>query len=39
VAAARLLVIGDGLPIHRRQAVPEFVAGAKGKVWVEALPG
>jgi transposase len=39
VAGERLLVIWDGSPIHRRQAVQEFVAGAKGKVWVEALPG
>lgn len=39
VAGARLLVIWDGSPIHRRQTVREFVAGTKGKVWVEALPG
>jgi transposase len=39
VAGERLLVIWDGSPIHRRQAVQEFVAGTKGKVWVEALPG
>jgi transposase len=39
VAGTRLLVIWDGSPIHRRQAVGDFVAGAKGKVWVEALPG
>jgi transposase len=39
VAGERLLVIWDGSPIHRRQAVREFVAGTKGKVWVEALPG
>jgi transposase len=39
VAGERLLVIWDGSPIHRRQAVGEFVAGTKGKVWVEALPG
>jgi transposase len=39
VAGERLLVVWDGSPIHRRQAVPEFVAGTKGKVWVEALPG
>jgi transposase len=38
-AGERLLVIWDGSPIHRRQAVGEFVAGTKGKVWVEALPG
>ena len=39
VAGERLLVIWDGSPIHRRQAVQEFVAGTEGKVWVEALPG
>jgi transposase len=39
VAGARLLVIWDGSPIHRRAAVKEFVAGTGGKVWVEALPG
>jgi transposase len=39
VAGERLLVIWDGSPIHRRQTVREFVAGTKGKVWVEALPG
>jgi transposase len=39
VAGPRLLVIWDGSPIHRRAAVREFVAGTRGKVWVEALPG
>jgi len=39
VAGERLLVIWDGSPIHRRQAVREFVAGTGGKVRVEALPG
>jgi transposase len=39
VAGGRLLVIWDGSPIHRRTAVTEFVAGTRGKVWVEALPG
>jgi transposase len=39
VAGPRLLVIWDGSPIHRREAVKEFVAGTRGKVWVEALPG
>jgi transposase len=38
-AGERLLVIWDGSPIHRRQAVREFVAGTKGEVWAEALPG
>ncbi len=39
VAGARLLVIWDGSPIHRRGMVTEFVAGTLGRVWVEALPG
>jgi transposase len=39
VAGARLLVIWDGSPIHRRAPVKEFVAGTRGKVWLEALPG
>ncbi len=39
VAGQRLLVIWDGSPIHRRVAVTEFVAGLRGKVWLEALPG
>ncbi len=39
VAGERLLVIWDGSPIHRRAAVHEFVAGTRGAVWLEALPG
>jgi transposase len=39
VAGPRLLVIWDGSPIHRRQEVKEFVAGTRGRVRVEALPG
>jgi transposase len=39
VAGGRLLVIWDGSPIHRRAAVTEFVAGSRGRVRVEALPG
>jgi transposase len=39
VAGERLLVIWDGSPIHRRAAVKEFVAGTRGRVWLEALPG
>lgn len=39
VAGRNLLVIWDGSPIHRRQIVQEFVAGTKGRVRVEALPG
>jgi transposase len=39
VAGERLLVIWDGSPIHRRSEVKGFVAGAGGKVSLEALPG
>ena len=39
VTGRRLLVIWDGSPIHRRVAVREFVAGSKGKIVVEAMPG
>ncbi len=39
VAGERLLVVWDGSPIHRRAEVKEFVAGTRGKVWLEALPG
>lgn len=39
VAGPRLLIIWDGSPIHRREAVREYVAGTHGKTWVEALPG
>jgi transposase len=39
VAGERLLVIWDGSPIHRRVAVKDFVAGTRGKIWLEALPG
>jgi transposase len=39
VAGERLLVIWDGSPIHRRVEVKEFMAGTRGKVWLEALPG
>lgn len=39
VAGERLLVIWDGSPIHRRAEVKDFVAGTRGKIWVEALPG
>jgi transposase len=38
VASLRLLVIWDGSPIHRRQEVPEFVAGTQGRIEVELLP-
>jgi transposase len=39
VAGKRLLVIWDGSPIHRRVAVKEFVAGTRGKVRLEGMPG
>jgi transposase len=39
VAGSRWLVIWDGSPIHRRAEVKEFIAGTRGRVWVEALPG
>jgi transposase len=39
VTGQRLLVIWDGSPIHRRAAVQEFVAEARNKVCLEALPG
>jgi transposase len=39
VAGKRLLVIWDGSPIHRREAVKDYVSGTRGKVWLEALPG
>ncbi len=39
VAGGRVLVVWDGSPIHRRQAVKDFVAGTRGAVWLEALPG
>jgi transposase len=39
VAGERLLVIWDGSPIHRRAEVKELVAGTRGRVWLEALPG
>ena len=39
VADERLLVVWDGSPIHRRVEVKEFVAGTRGRVWLEALPG
>jgi len=39
VAGPRLLVVWDGSPIHRRTEVRAFVAGTRGKIWLEALPG
>jgi transposase len=39
VAGKRLMVVWDGSPIHRRVAVTEFVAGTRGKIELEALPG
>ena len=39
VANARLMVIWDGSPIHRRAIVGEFVSQTHGKVRLETLPG
>src|SRR5437899_201633 len=39
VAGARLLVIWDGSPIHRRTEVKQFVASKRGTIRLEALPG
>jgi hypothetical protein len=39
VAGPRLLVIGDGSPIHRRAEVKEFVAARRERMWLEALTG
>jgi transposase len=38
-AGQRLLVIWDGSPIHRRTEVGDFVAGTRGKIRLETLPG
>ena len=35
----RLLVVWDNLPAHRSKIVAEYLAGTKGRVWVERLPG
>jgi transposase len=38
-AGARLLVVWDGSPIHRRAAVKEFLASKAGSgAWIEPLP-
>jgi transposase len=39
VAGARLLVIWDGSPIHRRAEVQEFVSKRRGTIRLETLPG
>jgi hypothetical protein len=39
VAAARVLVVWDGSPIHRRTLVRDFVSGTLSKVRLEPLPG
>lgn len=39
VAGKKLLVLWDGSPIHRRGEVKEFVAGTRGRVQEEPLPG
>jgi transposase len=35
----RLLVIWDGSPIHRSRAVKAVLAQARGRIWLERLPG
>lgn len=35
---ARLLVIWDGVPIHRSRAVSDFIASTKGGIEVQRLP-
>jgi transposase len=35
----KLLVLWDGAPIHRGQAVQEFLATAGQRIWLERLPG
>jgi transposase len=39
VTGARLLLIWDGSPIHRRAEVRDFVLSTRGKIRLEALPG
>jgi len=34
----RLLIIWDGLPVHRSRAVRDFVAGTNGQIHLEYLP-
>jgi transposase len=38
--AGKLLIIWDGAPIHRSQAIKTFLAaGAAERIWLERLPG
>lgn len=38
-APGKLLVVWDGLPVHRSRAVKEFLAGgAAERLWIEPLP-
>lgn len=39
VVGSRLLVVWDGSPIHRRQAVQDFVADLRGRILLERFPG
>jgi len=40
VIAGKLLIIWDGAPIHRSQAIKTFLAaGAAERIWLERLPG
>lgn len=39
VIAGKLLIIWDGAPIHRSQAIKDFLAaGAAERIWLERLP-
>jgi transposase len=35
----QLMIVWDGLPGHRSQAVWEFVRQQRGRLWLEYLPG
>src|SRR3954465_4425951 len=40
VIVGKLLIIWDGAPIHRSQAIKTFLAaGAAERIWLERLPG
>ena len=33
-----MLIVWDGLPVHRSRAVWEFVRQQRGRIWLEFLP-
>jgi transposase len=35
---SKLLIVWDGLPVHRSRAVWEFVRQQRGRIWLEFLP-